>query len=56
MSVRIEERAGTFTVTIRHDGVGAADHTDDEDRVGAVGGELEVLTVHGGVEYVASFP
>jgi len=55
MWVRIDERAGRFTVSIRHDGVGAADHTDDEDRIGAVGGALEVH-VDNGVEYVASFP
>ena len=56
MSMRIEERAGRYTVTIRHDGVGAADHTDDEDRVGAVGGRLDMVSVDGGVMYVASFP
>ena len=56
MSIRIDERAGRYTVTIRHDGVGAADHTDDEDRVGAVGGRLEVLSVDGGAAYGASFP
>jgi signal transduction histidine kinase len=56
MSIRIEERAGRFTVTIRHDGVGAADHTDDEDRVGAVGGRLDMLAGEDGVAYVASFP
>ncbi len=56
MSIRIEERIGRYTVTIRHDGVGAADRTDDEDRVGAVGGRLDVLSVDPGVAYVASFP
>jgi signal transduction histidine kinase len=56
MSIRIEERIGRYTVTIRHDGVGAADHTDDEDRVGAVGGRLDVLSADRGVAYVASFP
>jgi signal transduction histidine kinase len=56
MSIRIEERLGRYTVSIRHDGIGAADHTDDEDRVGAVGGRLDVLAVDGGVAYVASFP
>ena len=43
-------------MTIRHDGIDAADHTDDEDRVGAVGGRLDVVPVDGGVAYVASFP
>ena len=56
MSIRIDERAGRYTVTIRHDGLDAADHTDDEDRVGAVGGRLEVLSVGGGAAYRASFP
>jgi signal transduction histidine kinase len=56
MSVRIEERAGRFTVIVGHDGVGAADHTDDEDRVGALGGRLDLMTVGEGVSYVASFP
>jgi signal transduction histidine kinase len=56
MSVRIEQRVGRYTVTIRHDGVGAADHTDDEDRVGAVGGALDVLAGTDGVAYRASFP
>jgi signal transduction histidine kinase len=55
MSIRIEERNGRYTVTIRHDGVGAADHTDDEDRVGAVGGRLDVMSADSGVVYVASF-
>jgi signal transduction histidine kinase len=56
MSIRVEKRVGRFTVSIRHDGVGAADHTDDEDRVGALGGRLDVLSVDDGVAYVASFP
>jgi hypothetical protein len=56
VSIHIEERLGRYTVSIRHDGIGAADHTDDEDRVGAVGGRLDVLAVDGGVAYVASFP
>jgi signal transduction histidine kinase len=56
MSVRVDERAGRYTVIIRHDGVGAADHTDDEDRVGAVGGVLESFAGIDGVTYVARFP
>jgi signal transduction histidine kinase len=58
LSVRVENVKGVFTVHIRHDGAGVADHTDDEDRVGALGGRLDVTRAHdgAGAEYVASFP
>jgi signal transduction histidine kinase len=58
LSVRVEDRRGVFTVHISHDGAGVADHTDDEDRVGALGGRLDVTRAQDGrgAEYVASFP
>jgi signal transduction histidine kinase len=56
LSVRIDQRAGRYSVTIRHDGVGAADHTDDEDRIGAVGGVLDTFSSIDGVAYSARFP
>jgi signal transduction histidine kinase len=55
VSVRLDERNGWFVVSIRHDGLGVADRTDDEDRVGALGGRLDVVSVEGGVECVVAF-
>ncbi len=58
LSVRLENGTDVFTLHISHDGAGVADHTDDEDRVGALGGRLEVVRAHdgAGTSYVARFP
>ncbi|MEP6660918.1 MAG: histidine kinase [Acidimicrobiales bacterium] len=56
VAIRLSACDGRFTVVLRCDAVGNVDVTDDEDRVGAVGGSLVVTGGADGVEYVASFP
>lgn len=56
VTISLGERAGQFTATIVHDAASTVDPTDDEDRVGALGGNLLVTAGSEGVEYVASFP
>jgi hypothetical protein len=56
VTILLAEHSGQLTATIAHDGTGAIDPTDDQDRVGAAGGDLVVTSGPSGVEYVASFP
>jgi hypothetical protein len=54
--VHLCERAGIFTVAVRHDASSAFDAIDAEDRVGAVGGAFNVVHGPTWTECTASFP
>jgi signal transduction histidine kinase len=55
VTILLVEQSQQLTATISHDGTGAVDPTDDQDRVGAAGGDLVVSSGPSGVVYVASF-
>ncbi len=55
--IALDRSRGALTATMEHDGrIDGIDVTDDEDRVGAVGGELEVVVTGGVIRYEAAFP
>jgi signal transduction histidine kinase len=56
LTIQLGQLSGRFTATIAHDAAAVVDTTNDEDRVGAVGGTLVVASGAEGVGYVASFP
>jgi signal transduction histidine kinase len=55
VTISLTDRARQLTATIARDGTGAVDPTDDQDRIGAAGGDLVVTSGPSGAVYVASF-